>query len=224
MGHTLGQLRPFAVAVTISPMPIAAMVLMLITPRAKANGFTFLLGWAMGIAAVGAVVLIVAGPLDAGSGVPDTWARWLKLLAGLLLLMLAVQQWRRRRTRDDQAALPRWMGALDRFTPVRAGALAIALTAANPKNLVFVVGGATVVAQADLSTADEVVAWVGFTVIATSGVAIPMGIYLLLGDRAMPLLLGLKTWMARNNTAVIAVLLVIVGAKLIADAILPLLT
>ena len=36
MGDTIGQVLPFAFGVAISPMPIIAMVLMLITPRAAA--------------------------------------------------------------------------------------------------------------------------------------------------------------------------------------------
>ena len=45
MGEAIGQVLPFAVGVAISPMPIVAMVLMLITPKARANGFAFLVGW-----------------------------------------------------------------------------------------------------------------------------------------------------------------------------------
>jgi hypothetical protein len=58
-----------------------------------------------------------------------------------------------------------------------------------------------------------------FTVIAAVGVAIPMGIYLFMGSRAATTLDHLKDWMARNNTAVMAVLLLIIGVKLLGDGI-----
>jgi hypothetical protein len=89
----------------------------------------------------------------------------------------------------------------------------------NPKNLLFLIGGAAAVAQTGISTADQVVAWIVFTVIASVGVAVPLVIYFALGDRSAELLDGLKNWMARNNTAIMAVLCVIVGVKLIGDAI-----
>jgi hypothetical protein len=89
----------------------------------------------------------------------------------------------------------------------------------NPKNLLFLIGGAAAVAQTGISTADQVVAWIVFTVIASVGVAVPLVIYFSLGDRSAELLDGLKNWMARNNTAIMAVLCVIVGVKLIGDAI-----
>ena len=37
MGNAIGQLLPYAVGVAVSPMPIIAMVLMLLTPRARAG-------------------------------------------------------------------------------------------------------------------------------------------------------------------------------------------
>jgi hypothetical protein len=62
MGEAIGQLLPFAVGVAVSPMPIVAVVLMLVTPRARTNGPAFLLGWIVGIALAGAVLLAIAGP------------------------------------------------------------------------------------------------------------------------------------------------------------------
>ena len=92
---------PFAVGVAVSPMPIVAMVLMFITPRARANGVLFALGWVVGIAVAGAVLLAVAGPTEAsdGDGAPAAWVDWLKLALGVLLVHVAVKQWRQRSPR-----------------------------------------------------------------------------------------------------------------------------
>jgi len=61
MGDAIGQMLPFAVGVLLSPMPVVALVLMLVTPKAKANGLAFLLGWVLGLAVVGGLVLLIAG-------------------------------------------------------------------------------------------------------------------------------------------------------------------
>ena len=45
MGEAIGQMLPFAVGVAISPMPIVAMVLMLITPKAKSSLWTGRVEW-----------------------------------------------------------------------------------------------------------------------------------------------------------------------------------
>ena len=46
-----------------------------------------------------------------------------------------------------------------------------------------------------------------------------MAIYFALGDRAGPILERLKTWMDRNNAVIMAVLCLVIGAKLVGDAI-----
>ena len=220
MGEAIGQLLPFAVGVAISPMPIVAMVLMLITPKARSNGFSFIAGWLVGVAAAGAIALAILGPTttsDDGTTASGTY--WLKIVLGVLLVGLAVKEWRARPAPDAEVPMPKWLGMLDGFTPIKAGGLAILLSALNPKNLVFIIGGATAVSQFDLSAGEQAGAWAVFTIIATVGVAIPMAIYLFMGARAAATLESLKDWMARNNTAVMAVLLLVIGIKLIGDAI-----
>jgi Sap, sulfolipid-1-addressing protein len=50
-------------------------------------------------------------------------------------------------------------------------------------------------------------------------VAIPVGIYFALGERSARLLAGLKDWMTEHNAVIMAVLCLIIGVKLIGDAI-----
>jgi len=144
---------------------------------------------------------------------------WLKLVLGLLLLLVAARQWRGRPHEGDDAPTAKWMGALDAFTPVKALGAGVLLGTVNPKNLLLIVGGAAAVAQTGISTGDQVVAWAVFTLIASLGVGAPVVIFFALGDRAAKLLDQLKTWMARNNTAIMAVLCLIIAVKLIGDAV-----
>ena len=220
MGEAIGQLLPFAIGVTISPMPIVAMVLMLITAKARSNGVAFITGWIVGVALAGAVALAILGPTSTSDdGTTASWTYWLKLVLGVALLGLAVKEWKARPAGDADVPMPKWMGMLDGFTAVKAAGLAVLLSALNPKNLVFIIGGAAAVSQFDLSAGQQAVAWAVFTIIATVGVAVPMAIYLFMGPRAATTLASLKDWMARNNTAVMAVLLLVIGVKLIGDAI-----
>jgi threonine/homoserine/homoserine lactone efflux protein len=97
--------------------------------------------------------------------------------------------------------------------------MAVALSAINPKNLLLVVGAATAIAQTGASTADQAVALIVFIVIATLGVGAPVAIYYLMGDRATKILAELHDWMARENATIMAVICLVIGAKLIGDAI-----
>ena len=58
-----------------------------------------------------------------------------------------------------------------------------------------------------------------FIVLATVGVGAPVAIYYLIGDRATKILAEMHDWMARENTTIMAVICLIIGAKLIGDAI-----
>lgn len=49
MGSIIGEILPLAVGIAISPVPIIAVILMLLSPRAKATSVGFLLGWLVGI-------------------------------------------------------------------------------------------------------------------------------------------------------------------------------
>jgi hypothetical protein len=220
MGEAIGQALPFAVGVAISPMPIVAVVLILVTPRARSNGPAFLLGSVLGVAVVGAILLALADPAGASDdGAPATWVSWVKLVLGVLLLAVAVKQWRARPHPGDDVKMPSWMAALDEFTPARSLAIGAALSGVNPKNLLLIVGGAAAVAQTGVSSGDEVVAWAIFTVIACVGVGAPVVLYFALGDRAAKPLDELKTWMATNNTAIMAVICLVIAAKLVGDGI-----
>lgn len=220
MGDAIGQVLSFAVGVAVSPVPIIAVVLMLGTPRARSNGPAFILGWLVGLAVAGTIVLLVSSGADASeSGEPADWVGVLKLVLGALLLLVALGQWRDRPRGDADASLPGWMRTIDRFTPGRAVAMGVALSAINPKNLLLTVGAATAIAHTGISTGDQAVALAVFVLVATIGPALPVAIYFLMGERATRILDDLKEWMGHNNAAIMAVLCLVIGAKLIGDGI-----
>ena len=220
MGDVVGQILSFAVGVAVSPVPIIAVVLMLTTDRGRVNGPAFVLGWIAGLALAGTAILLVAGQADASDGgEPATWVGVLKLMLGLGLLALAVKQWRGRPADSEAAELPNWMQKIDGFAPGRALALAVALAAVNPKNLLLTVGAATTIAHAGLEAGEQAVALSVFILIASLGIGAPVAIYFALREKSASLLGGLKDWMAHNNAAIMTVLLLVLGAKLLGDGI-----
>ena len=220
MGSAIGQTLSLAVGVALSPLPIIAVILMLVTPRARTNGPAFILGWLVGLAIVGTIVLLVAGPTDASDdGEAATWADVLKLVLGALLVLVALRQWRGRPHGDEEPPAPKWMGAIDDFTPPKAAGAGAVLAGANPKNLLLAVGAATLIAQTGIPGGEQAVAYAVFALIGTIGVGAPVVIYFALGDRAGPILERLKQWMAHNNSVIMAVICLVIGAKLIGDAI-----
>lgn len=121
MDGAIGDFLPAAVGIALSPIPIVAVVLMLVSARGSANGPAFLAGWVVGVAGLGALVLLVAGALDPQDDEqPASWVSWLKLGLGFALLALALNQRRGRPRGEAEAATPAWMEAVDGFAPAKA--------------------------------------------------------------------------------------------------------
>jgi threonine/homoserine/homoserine lactone efflux protein len=138
---------------------------------------------------------------------------------GLLLLALALQQWRGRPTADEEPSMPGWMRTINDFTTVKAGGAGIVLTALNPKNVLLTVAAAAEIAEAGLPAGRQIVVMVGFVLFASAGVLAPVMLSVTLGDRSHELLDGLKGWLARHNAAIMTVLFLLIGTKLIGDAV-----
>jgi threonine/homoserine/homoserine lactone efflux protein len=216
----IGQALPFAVGIALSPIPIIGVVLMLGTPRARVNGPAFIVGWIVGLAIVGTLVLLISSGADASEGgAPATWVNWLKIVLGVLLLWVALKQWRGRPRAGEEAEMPGWMSSVDHFGPGKAAAMAIALSAINPKNLVLVLGAAAAIAGAGLDAGQDTIAMAIFILIATLGPGIPVALYLVLGERSRGPLEEVKDWMSQNNSAIMAVICLLIAAKLIGDGI-----
>ena len=220
MGAAVGQIVMFAVAVAISPLAIVAVVLMLSSERGRANGPAFVLGWIAGLGAAGAVILALSSGADASNaGTPADWVNGLKLVLGVIAGFAGVRRWRERPRGGAEPQTPAWMQAVERFTPARSAGLGLALSAANPKNLLLAVAAATAIAQTGASTGAQIAALAIFVAIGTVGVGAPVALYFALAERSKSMLDELKDWMASNNNAIVAVILLLLAAKLIGDAI-----
>lgn len=115
--------------------------------------------------------------------------------------------------------MPGWMRALDNFTAAKAAGAGIALTALNPKNVLLTVAAAAEIADVGLPAGQQVAALVGFVVVASAGVLSPVLIALTLGERSRSVLDDLRGRLARHNAVIMTVLFLLIGAKLIGDAV-----
>ena len=220
MGSVIGDILPLALGIAISPIPIIAAILMLLSPKARGTSVGFLVGWVLGI--VVAIVLFTLLASIIPEQDPDASkpiAGVITLLLGAGLLLLALRQWRSRPKAGEDAALPKWMAAIDSMTAVRGLVLGFLLSAVNPKNLLMAVGAGVIVGTGGLSGGEATLAIVIFVLIAASSVAVPVIAYLLASTRMAAPLEALRTWLVQNNATVMAVLLLVIGVVLIGKGI-----
>jgi threonine/homoserine/homoserine lactone efflux protein len=215
LSQAIGDLLPVAVGVALSPIPIIAVILMLGTPKARANGPAFVVGWVLGLVVVSVIVLVVLGGSDNPNSSSADTSNGLKLALGVAFLFMALRQWRERPKHGETPKMPKWMEAIDKFTPGRSFLFGALLSAVNPKNLALTLAAAASIAQAGLSTGDNAIAVAVFVVIGSLTVAGPVLVFLFGGERAAQPLASIKEFMGEHNHVIMMVVLLVLGAKLI---------
>jgi len=214
--QVVGEVLPFAVIVMVSPINIVAAILLLFSERPLLNASCYLGGFVAGLAAVVGGLTAVAGAvhLDPGSN-QSRGASALLLALGAGLIVVAVRKFRGRPGPEDPSSLPGWMDGIAGFGSGRSLAVGAGVGAGNPKNIVVGLGTAVAVSSAGLPVGQQVTVLAIYLVLASLGVAAPILAMLVLGDRAGTVLDGWKTWLTRNNTAMMAVIYLFFGVYLI---------
>ena len=107
------------------------------------------------------------------------------------------------------------MRSISTATPAAGFRLALLLSVANPKVLLLAAAGGLVIGSDDFTARGDVLAVLAFTLVASVSVAVPVLAYTLLGDRVLQPLGVARDWLVRNNAAVMAVVLVVIGLLLL---------
>jgi hypothetical protein len=219
LGSVIGQVLPFAIAIALSPFPIIGLILILFTKQARTNSLVFTLGWIVGLAVVAAIIwaLFSTGRITAGSDSAESGASLITLLLGLALLFLAWRQWQSRPKPGEPVKTPKWMATTDSITTPGAFGLGFLLSGVNPKNLILNIGAALTIAQAPLDSTETLIVVIIYLLLASVSVIALVVYYQVAGAGAENTLNDLRAWLIQNNTAVMAVLLLVFGVKFVGD-------
>jgi hypothetical protein len=120
----------------------------------------------------------------------------------------------------EEPDMPKWMDGIDAIAPGKASLRGAA--AASTEEPAAHRRRRRGLGQLGLETTDAVVSLLVFVIIASATIALPVLYYLVGGDRAHATLTDLKAWLTLHNDAVMTVLFLVFGVKLVADAIPPL--
>jgi hypothetical protein len=143
---------------------------------------------------------------------------WVRLLPGADLVLIGILKRRGRARARDKVETPGWMRLLHRMVAVRNFAFGFFLVTPNPKNDVLVASGALTVAAAVHRSTARVAAYLGFTAVASLGVAVPLVLTRVPGERAAMPLAVLKAFMAGHSGAIVGVVPAILGAVVMVNA------
>ena len=211
----VGTILPLALVVGLSPLPILPILLVLMTPRARPNSSAFLGAWFVALTALVLGAVLLAGVRDPAP--PDDQSiGWIQVVTGIAFLAMALVKWLRRPAPGDVKDPPKWMSALEAYTPRQSAGLGAVLAVGNPKNLVMALAAGVEIAALTASMGTAMAGVGAFVVVGSIGVATPVVAHRLLGDRAPAVLGGWKFWLEANSTALAVGVLVVLGVMVLA--------
>lgn len=212
----LTGLVPLALVIAISPLSIIPAVLVLQAPRPRPSSLAFLAGWLFGLAALTALFVAGSGVLGGMHKSPPTWASWLRLALGSALIVFGIYRWL---TRHRHTESPAWMRSFATISPTRAGITGLALVVVRFEVLVMCLVAGLAIGTSQLSVAGELICAAFFVAVSASTVATPVLAYAAAGHRLDDTLARLKDWMEKNNAALLAAILVLIGLMVLYNGI-----
>ena len=208
----LGELIPLALVVALSPVSIIpAVLLVLHTDHPRPTGLAFMAGWLVGLAALTAVFVQIPHLVDGLDRGSPSWAPWVRIAIGVVLILLAVGRWV---TRHRATESPTFLNRLSRITPGGALVAGFALVVANPKVLVMNAAAGLIIGTAAVGVG----VWLAvafYSAVAGSTVIIPILAYMVAGERVDHQLERFRDWMQREHAVVTAAILAVVGLLLL---------
>jgi len=202
-------------AITLEPIPLTAFILVLASKGGVRKGAAFIFGWLVSLAAVVALTILATGnkPPKPNTG-PSLAALAVKILIGVVLVIIAVRQWRRMGRPKKPKKTPKWQTSIDNMSPWFAIALGPLV---QPWGLVA--AGVAVIVGAKLSSWQSYIGLFLFCLIATITYLV-MEIYAgFWPDQTQAFLARTRTWIDTHTDQVIIVVSLILGFYLIGKSI-----
>ena len=190
--------------ITLEPFPITGFILLLSAEHGVIKGLAYILGWLACLVAVIAGVFLATGnqPPQPQTAPSDALLA-LKIAIGVVLILIAVRQYRRR---GRPKKPPAWMSRLDHMSLWAAAGLAAFL---QPWTLVA--AGAGTIAEAKVSTAGSWLLLMGFVLLATSSY-LALELYTTFApEAAAPRLKQLRTWLDTHTDQMIVGICLLLG-------------
>ncbi|APA78032.1 GAP family protein [Mycobacterium avium subsp. hominissuis] len=211
-GTVLTGLVPLGLVISLSPLTVIPAVLVLQAPRPRPSSLAFLGGWLLSLAALTALAVAASHLLGGLDRSPPRWSSWLRVVLGAGLIGYGIFRWHTRRRHSES---PAWMRSFASITPARAGITGAVLAVVRPDVALICVPAGLAIGSSGLGPIGDWMAALFFVAVAASSVAIPILAYLAAGSRLDDALARLRDWMDRNNAALLAAVLVVIGAMVL---------
>ena len=208
MGSVLLRMLPFAFG-SIAPTMIGLVVIFLTGTRGFVKTCTFILGKYVFNVLCGLISLYLVSQISstslAGSSIVSAA---FFLIGGVLLLVLAVRSFLGED--DPDAPPPKFMTILDKLGPVKLFGLGIGISIIQPRYIILVFEGASIITQASLQPTENFISLLVLALLMVWPMLIPLIVFLVMGKHRADAMQSMRTWLLRNkrtiNVAVMGIL------------------
>jgi hypothetical protein len=214
-----------ALGVALSPLPIVAVLIILLTKRARVGSLVFSAAWVLGNATAIAVAIAFAGKIKApGQGLDLSFEGAVTLVFGVGLIVVGWMSRRGRWRSEDPTATPKWVEAVDGLSPMGGAAVAFSNALTSPKNLALAIAAGIAIRDAVKLPAERTSAALLYVAVASFTILAPVVVYFVAGKRAEPLLERWKRNVTMRAAVIMEIGLFVFGAGLAVKGIYNLLT
>ncbi|TWJ12810.1 Sap-like sulfolipid-1-addressing protein [Stackebrandtia albiflava] len=201
MWDAFGAMLPYATGLLVSPLPVAAVIMLLVSAGGRRKAAVFEVTWLVVSLALLLVTAVIVGNAPARQrGATPTWESVVAIVLGVIMLVMALiiaVTWRRR---SGPTTPPRWMHVLDVLSPRKTVGLAAVLIIANPVNLGMLLAAGIELGQFRLRAGAELAAAALFVLTGSLTMLAPWLITLASG-RDAGFLPKARRWLLRHNDA-----------------------
>jgi threonine/homoserine/homoserine lactone efflux protein len=213
MGPVLLKMLPFALG-TIAPTMIGLVVLFLTGTQGLLKSFSFILGKYIVYVFWGLLCINLADFISSSSSAGSSAiAEIFFLIFGLLLLILAVRNFFGED--DPDTPPPKFMTILDELGPVKLFGLGIAISIMQPRFIIFVLAGASIIADANLPASGNFISILVLALLMVWAMLIPIIVFLVMGEHRNTAMKSMRTWLVSNQRMINVVVMGFFGILMI---------
>lgn len=213
--NQLHDLLPLAVGMLISPLPLVAIIAIILAPRGRTAAPVY----AAVFIAVSLAFVMVGALTSAGSasGSPSATAKTVSFFLAIVLALgfaaLAVASWSSRPRHGQPPQTPAWLAALDAVTPAKAAALGSIMAVTNTKNIPLALKGGALIGEAHLPLLAAGGLCIGLVVAGTLPLLVTAAVATSRSAVVTQALERVKSEMIAHNAMIMTVLFAVLAAN-----------
>lgn len=215
MTDLIARLIPLALGVAASPLPILAVLVVLLGGRARIGSLVLAASWVLGIVVALAIAVVFAGKIPPPrQGLDLPFEGLITALVGVGLIITAVISRRGRFRSEDPFKPPAWVAAIDGMSPFGGAIVAFTNATTSPKNLALAIAAGLAIENAHLRQSELLTAEIVYVIVAAVTVVAPALTYLVGGTRSEETLARWKAVVTTRAAGTMELTLLILGVLL----------